>query len=149
MQPIDTDSFAFELPSGWTYFAEGARLVCQGPDDEELIVSVTTVKNARGEVGDVHIDQVFANAIDAMRTMLADPELVVIRDLANEPSSSVACFLAVAETADGSTLLTQLAFRSVAAVLFATLETAHAPSHMELVRSFVLSVRDRVAGSAV
>jgi hypothetical protein len=37
MQQIETDSFQFQIPAGWTYFAEGGRLVCHGPDDEELM----------------------------------------------------------------------------------------------------------------
>jgi hypothetical protein len=149
MQRIETDSFEFELPSDWTYFAESGRLVCHGPDDEELILSVSTAKNARGEVGDVYVDQLFENALRAMRKTLADPELVVVRDVASEPSCSVACSLSVARTSDNSVLFSQFAFRGVAAVLFATLETAYSPSHMQIARFFLGSVRDRVAGSVV
>ena len=148
MQRVETDSFEFALPANWTYLAEGQRLICHGPDGEELIVSVTAVKNARGEVGDVYVDQLFENALVAMRKTLADPELVVVRDVAIEPSSSVACSLSVARTSDNSVLFSQFAFRSVAAVLFATLETAYSPRHMEIAKSFLGSVRDRVAGPA-
>ena|SRR5437762_11329887 len=149
MQRIETNSFEFELPANWTYVAEGRRLVCHGPDDEELIVSVSSVENAGGGPGDVFVDQLFENALIAMRKTLADPELVVVRDVAIEPSSSVVCSLSVARTSDNSVLFSQFAFRSVAAVLFATLETGYSPRHMEIARSFLGSVRDRVAGPAV
>src|SRR5689334_21493946 len=100
MQQIETTSFVFDLPIGWTYFAEDGRLVCNGPDEEVLIISVTTAKNAHGEVGDVYIDHLLENAVHTMREMHADPELIEMKAPALEPSANLSCMWALARTPD-------------------------------------------------
>jgi hypothetical protein len=149
MQRLETDSFEFQIPADWTYFVDGTRLVCQGPNTEELILNVATVRSSDGAVSDQHVDVVEENARRTIKRMLADPELETLAPLHSDPSAAVRCELALSCTRDGRLLFSQMIFRGEGAVMFATLETPNEPAHETLLRQFVSGVRDQKQWPAV
>ena len=137
----ETDSFLFEIPDSWRTFADGRRLVCQGPSREELILASNRVDGPDRPRRSEFVDHLVVNALSAMENTVAEERLVVIEPARRDSDvTAFPCWTMVAETKDRATLFAQAAIQGPGTVMFATFEAPNTPEALAAFRSFLSSV---------
>jgi hypothetical protein len=136
-------SFEFDEPLGWRTFTEGGRLVFQGPNGEELIVSGASVGGS-GSASDYEgIKQALhASTLLALKRAVDTPELVVEKALSRwKTAGGLDVWSMEARSADGEVLLLQAAILSDTGTLVVTLEAAPIEANRNYFYQFCNQIR--------
>jgi hypothetical protein len=89
----------FTTPDGWTESTEGSRLVLQGPNREELIISGMLITGNGQAEESTHLKRVlFERTVEVVKKTAAHPDLRIIQDLKSDPRvSEFDCWTGCAE----------------------------------------------------
>ncbi|HEY2585998.1 MAG TPA: hypothetical protein VGI81_09580 [Tepidisphaeraceae bacterium] len=135
--------FAFELPDGWTHANDANRLVCHGPNREELIATATRVQGnpVERELADL-IERLWAHALKAATDATSHPEFVVTSPLVEDTRNPVLPLAIVrARTRDSAVLFCVVTARAEQSVLFVTFEASNDSTSVHSFDAFVDSLR--------
>jgi hypothetical protein len=141
---IQSFSFELEPPEGWDRFQDGTRTICQGPKNEELIISGASVAGS-GSVRDLEEIRraVHANAVTAMARAVETPDLIVEWPIADgSTSTGVPYRLLVARSKDGEVMFLQAAVLGDVGALLLTLEAPPSAEGEAVFRQLVANVRE-------
>lgn len=143
MVTIDS-GIVFDFPNAWERFTEGDRCVFHTPRREEIIVSVTRITDDgpaanRAQV----IEQAFTNGLEAARRGASDPDLRVIKPLAEESGvCTQRCATVLAETVASDAFFGQAVIQHLQGVVFLTYEAPFVDSAEQAFRDLLKMIHE-------
>ena len=135
-------SLLYEIPDGWQYFRDGNRLVLQGPNKEELIISGSRAQGRDPEAGLAPVrERLFQMAVASVNHGASHPELTVTRPLERDlRNRGLDCWTLHCQTTSGDTLFLQSIIRTDDGVTLITFEAPNTPTSSETYETFIRSV---------
>lgn len=137
-----TNSFSFEFPENWRRFKDGVRLVAQGPQGEELILSSWLVKGPDGAgpaEGDRLVEGLFRNARRSAEKTAADPELKITQPFARDLDAGgvFPCWTLLSETVVQDIFFGEAVIRGRRAVMLVTFEAPYSTTRPQELAAFL------------
>jgi len=133
----------FDAPDGWAESQEGGRLLFQGPDGEELLLSSTFLEGDGAPEESARFRQeLVQNAIQAASAAAVQEGLVPVRAFGPEAGlTELPCWTFVSETPARDLSFMGAVVATQAGVLLATFEAPCRSGSEKTFRQFVASLR--------
>jgi hypothetical protein len=112
MVTIDT-GIVFDFPTTWQYFKQGKQCVFQTPRREEVILSAYSITPPKPSTErDSYLDQLFQNGLQAAQGVGRQPDLRIIKPLAEDLGAcDLPCWTVIAETLTRDTFFAEAVIR--------------------------------------
>lgn len=141
-----TDTFSFDIPDGWQTFTEGSRLIAQGSEGEELILSSFAVRAsataAPAELDNV-MEELIVNAKAAAEKAASHPDLVITKPLDRDVDAGGAfpCWTLHSESRAQDVFFAQAVIRGARAVMLLTFEAPYSARRASQFAAFLSTLR--------
>jgi hypothetical protein len=140
---ISSTNLSYEIPEGWRHFVDGDRLVLQGPNGEELIISGAYIQG-QGNQAEVKAakERVFQAAVTSVYRGADHPDLTITTPLGRDATNpALECWTLRTKTIAGDGLFIQSILLTDVGVAIITFEAPHTKQAAETYLRFLRAIR--------
>lgn len=140
---ISGTDLSYEIPIEWQYFSDGNRLVLQGTNNEEIIISGSSIQGDGTKADLISIrERLFQNAVTSVNNAATHPELTITDPLERDVShQELECWTLRSRTLTGETLFIETIITTDRGVTLITFEAPNTPESEGIYLKFIRSIR--------